>query len=192
MPERPSFTWRQGYIAELHGRFPALEQQATILEAVDETHWDEREPFTIDFNDFSRARDAYSDYLDALYGDVTRVSEQYNKFLEAQEAFDAWFEQFADGPLREIYQRDDEVSVDTVSLDKDHQRFLEAWQPIIHAQREYVYSAANALNDYADLADLTNDLAKRLTVLDEALHGFAQRHEHGKTGTINIRPRDNR
>ena len=43
---------------------------------------------------------------------------------------------------------------------------------------------------YADLVEITNELYERVNILDRALHDFAGRNKHGKSGTVKVRPRD--
>ncbi|WP_257670663.1 hypothetical protein [Parapedobacter tibetensis] len=184
-------------ITELHRALPTFIQEVGVLEAVvglreavDGPQPEDEKSFSIDLHHFRKASNQLSDDLAELYHEITRCTEEHNAFLREFEAFDNWFEAFADGPMHEIYQRYEEISVDTVSLDRDHQAFLETWSPVIHAEREYFDRALSAFNDYADLIDITNDLSERVKILDEALHDFTERNKHGKSGTIKIQPRD--
>ena len=187
-------------INDFHSARPSLVKEVAMLEAVvvlreavDGPQPEDKESsFSIDLNRFRRTCNKHSDDMAALYREITRCTEEHNAFLNEFEAFDNWFEAFAEGPMSKIYQRYDEASVDTVSLDRDHQRFLEAWQPVIHAEREYFSSAQGAFDDYASLVETTNTLYERVNILDKALHDFTERNKHGKSGTVKVQPRDER
>ena len=87
--------------------------------------------------------------------------------------------------MHEIYQRYDEVSVDTVSLDRDHQNLLEEWQPIIFAERLYQDKALTAFDQAKEIAEVTDYFSEDVDEVENALQNLHPGIE--KSGIINIR-----
>ncbi len=127
---------------------------------------------TMKLNDFYDDSDRFNDGIHGLYGLIKQVTEEHNRFLDEYNAFDGWFEAFNDGPLYEIFQDWETVSVDTVSLDRDHQAFLEAWGPVWQAEDDYFARAAAAFAAYDDLIRVSDALFLRVKRVQAALDGI--------------------
>lgn len=169
------------YIQRLH----VLEAVAGIVESVHARPLDSSGVFHIDMDDFRTNKNRINDDKAVLIREMSRCEEEYNTFIHAFEAFDAWFEAFAEGQLHEIYQRYDEVSVDTVSLDRDHQNLLEEWQPITYAEWLYKDKALSAFFEYAEVVEITDNFSEDVDVMENALYKLHPEIE--KSSIINIR-----
>ncbi len=171
-------------IAELRTDLYPIEQEIDVLELVTGLREDNPMPgfdgsISLKLDSFREATRKHNDALMALYEGINRVTEEHNAFLKEFDAFEAWFEAFADGPLHELYQRWEELSVDTVSLDNDHQNFLGDWAPTIEAERDYFERASDAFEAYAELVDAANALYRRAETVDAALDEFVKNNKNG-------------
>ncbi|MFB2121392.1 hypothetical protein [Parapedobacter sp. 2B3] len=172
-------------ISPYRQRLHLLQAVAGIIESVHARPLDNSGVFHIDMDDFRTNKERIADDMAALGSEMSRCKEEYNAFINTSEEFDAWFEAFAEGQLHEIYQRYDEASVDTVSLDRDHQNLLEEWQPITFAERLYNDKALSAFFDYTEIVEITDDFSQDVDVMENRLY---KRHpEIEKSGIINIR-----
>lgn len=166
-------------------RLHLLEAVAGIMESVHARPLDNSGVFRIDMDDFRANRDRINRDVAELGREIARCEEEYTAFIKAFEEFDTWFETFAEGQLHEIYQRYDEVSVDTVSLDRDHQNLLEEWQPIIFAERLYQDKALTAFDQAKEIAEVTDYFSEDVDEVENALQNLHPGIE--KSGIINIR-----
>ena len=171
-------------IAELRAAIYPIEQEIDILEVVTGLREDDPMPefsgsLTLKPDSMLEATRKHNEALSELYELINRCTEEYNSFLKAFEEFEAWFEEFDDGPLSELYKRWEELSVHTVSLDDDHQAFLGDWAPIIEAEREYFEHASEAFEAYAELVDASNTLYRRVERAYEAFVAFDKKHKDG-------------
>jgi len=169
-------------IAELRAAIHPIEQEIDILELITGLRKDDPMPglsgsLSLKLDGFLEATRKHNEALMELYELMNRCTEDYNAFLKAFDEFDAWFEAFDDGPLHELYNRWEELSVHTVSLDNDHQAFLGDWAPVIEAEREYFERASEALEAYAELVDASKALYRRAERVNVALEEFEKKHK---------------
>lgn len=172
-------------IDTLRAEIYPIEQEIDVLELITGLREDNPMPegfdgsISIQIDNFRKAARKHNDDIMALYELINRCTEEHNAFLKEYEDFDKWFEAFANGPLHELYMRYEELSVDTVSLDRDHQAFLEAWSPTIQAERDYFDRAYEAFEAYAELVEASDKLYRKAERVDEALKDFVEKHKGG-------------
>jgi len=171
-------------IAELRAAIFPIEQEIDVLELVTGLREDNPMPgfdgsLSVKLDSFSKSTQKHNDEMMALHQLVTQCTEEHNAFLKEYDAFEAWFEAFDEGPLHELYRRWEELSVDTVSLDNDHQSFLGDWAPIIEAEREYFDRASDAFEAWAELVEASDSLYRRAERVDAALEDFVKKHKNG-------------
>jgi len=138
-------------------------------------------------NGFLQRRDELRNMMAKLNAVMTRCQQDYDRFVKATETFEIWFEVFDSESMLEIYRRYDEVSVDTVSLDHDHQNLLETWQPIIFAEREYFEKAERVDTSYGIITERTDFLFEDIDMVEDDLREL---YNVGKSGIINIQYMD--
>lgn len=168
-------------INELRTALFPIEQQVEIFEVGLGLSAEDNLPvfegtLTFEMGDFYNACDRYHDNIHELYVLMKRVTDEHNLFLEEYNRFDTWFQEFNDGQLHEIFQNWENISLDTVSLDRDHQDFLEAWGPVWRAEDAYFERAADAFNGYAELIDMSDTLFQRVKRLESALQELIKRN----------------
>ena len=171
-------------IDTLRAEIYPIEQEIDLLELVTGLREDNPVPgfdgsMSIQIDHFKIATHQHNEDLMVLYELIDRHTEEHNAFLDEFNPFEEWFEAFAEGPMHELYQRYEELSVDIVSVDVDHQSFLEAWSPIIYAEREYFDRAQRTFEAYVELVELSNALYRKAERLDAALDEFLEKHKDG-------------
>ena len=179
---------------EARDAIEALRPQLTLLEAATGIRAaehvygeDESHSFRIDMNDFLLKRDNLSEMMAEIRPAMARCTKEYHQYRQDYKVFDEWFEQFDSERMLDIYRRYDEVSVDTVSLDIDHQRLLGAWHPIIFAEREYYEVIEQVFMNYDYVEEAFDFLVEDIEIVKEALHNL---HDTRKSNIITIKRTD--
>ena len=166
-------------------RLRLLEAVTGIIDSVHARPLDNSGVFRIDMNEMRANRKFLSNETDNFIREMASCKEEYNTFKAEFDKFDKWFEAFSSGPLLEIYQRYDEVSVDTVSLDNDHQNLLQLWQPITWDEYAYKDKALSAFTISEETIEIRDEIAEGLDLVEEALRKQSPTIE--KEGFVNIR-----
>lgn len=74
--------------------------------------------------------------------------------------------------LHELYQHYEEVEVDIVSLDKDHQGFLEAYGEVDKLREEYMQQGQQVFEAYEQLLDDSEDVYRRVDIVQMFMHDY--------------------
>lgn len=170
--------------AALRAEIYPIDQEIDVLELATGIRKDDPMPgfegtLSLQLDGFIKAAKRHNGALQELYELVTRCTAEYNAFLAEHETFEEWFEEFAGGPLHQLYMRYEELNVDTVSLDEDHQAFLEHWAPTLQAERDYFDRATGLFDAYAELVDASNKLYRRAERVNDALGDFVKKNKNG-------------
>ncbi|WP_257667399.1 hypothetical protein [Parapedobacter tibetensis] len=175
------------WINELRTELYPIEQEIDLLELATGLRDDNPMPgfegsISLQLDNFRKATKKHNEDLIALHTLITQCIGEHNVFLKDYETFDEWFESFASGPLHQLYMRYEDISVHTVSLDRDHQSFLETWSPVIQAERDYFERATDAFEAYTELAEASEKLYRRAEKVDDSLDDFIKKNKNGGDG----------
>lgn len=175
------------WTTELRTALYPIEQEIDLLELATGLREDDFMPdfegsVSLQLDDFRKAARKHNDDLMELHAQVAQCTEEHNVFLKEYDVFEDWFEEFSDGPLHQLYLRYEELSVDTVSLDSDHQAFLGQWAPTLQAERDYFERAADVFEAYTELVEAADKLYRRAEQVDEALEDFVKKNKNGGSG----------
>lgn len=160
---------------ELTVQLYPIEQEADILEvafgirSVDDLP-DFDGSLDIDIHTFVHTVLHHEEELQKLHADVTASVEQYNAFLKDYNAFDEWFETFSSGDLYRLYQEWETIRIDTVSLDDDHQNFLDVLSPITDAENRYFDQALACFEQFKELVKTSEKIYRRTEKINEAVN----------------------
>lgn len=169
-------------IADLSFRRLGIEQELEILEDwLGVTELADKELFdgeiTIDIGTFFAVCDKHNVDIQNLYEKVVDLTETYNRDVENIYEDDAVIDPAYFMALDEVYPRYEEVSVHTVSLDDDHQAFLEEYGKVEEFFFHYTALAREIFDKYKNLVDTTQAIYRRVEVVDQLLRDKLKREE---------------
>ncbi|PRD56552.1 hypothetical protein [Sphingobacterium gobiense] len=161
-------------IADLSFRRLGIEQELEILEDwLGVTELADKEFFegeiTIDIGNFFTICDKHNLDLQNLYEKIVILTSTYNRDIENIYEDDAVIDPEYFNALDEIYPRYEEVSVHTVSLDDDHQSFLEEYGKVEACFFQYTELAREVFDKYKHLVDTAQAVYHRVEVVDRLL-----------------------
>ncbi|MBD1432157.1 hypothetical protein H8B06_04905 [Sphingobacterium sp. DN00404] len=167
-------------IADLSFRRLGIEQELEILEDwLDVTELEDKELFdgeiTIDIGTFFAVCDKHNVDIQNLYEKVVDLTEIYNRDIENIYEDDAVIDPAYFNALDEVYPRYEEVSVHTVSLDDDHQAFLEEYGKVEEFFFHYTELAREIFDKYKNLVETTQVVYRRVEVIDQLLRDKLKR-----------------
>lgn len=167
-------------IADLSFRRLGIEQELEILEDwLGVTELEDKELFdgeiTIDIGAFFSVCDKHNVDLQDLYEKVVHLTAIYNRDIENIYEDDAVIDPEYFNALDEIYPRYEEASVHTVSLDDDHQAFLEAYGKVEDLFFHYTELAREIFDKYKGLVETTQIIYRRVEVIDKLLRDKLKR-----------------
>ncbi|HLT88035.1 MAG TPA: hypothetical protein VKZ57_10610 [Sphingobacterium sp.] len=169
-------------IEDLSFRRLGIEQELEILEDwLGVTELEDKELFdgeiTIDIGTFFAVCDKHNVDIQNLYEKIVDLTETYNRDIENIYDDDAVINPEYFNALDEVYPRYEEVSVHTVSLDDDHQAFLEEYGKVEELFFHYTALAREIFDKYKNLVDTTQIIYRRVEVVDQLLRDKLKREE---------------
>lgn len=116
-----------------------------------------------------------------LHKQMVEASTIYNKAVASLYEDDYLIDPVYFDVLDELYRRYEEVEVDIVSLDKDHQDFLGAYGEVDKLREAYMQQGQQVFEAYAQLIDDSEEVYKRADVvqdqLDEMMDGKGEQND---------------
>ncbi|TYR36579.1 hypothetical protein FXV77_08730 [Sphingobacterium phlebotomi] len=169
-------------IEDLSFRRLGIEQELEILEDwLGVTELEDKELFdgeiTIDIGTFFAVCDKHNVDIQNLYEKVVGLTEIYNRDIENIYEDDAVIDPEYFNALDEVYPRYEEVSVHTVSLDDDHQAFLEEYGKVEELFFHYTALAREIFDKYKSLVETTQVIYRRVEVIDQLLRDKLKKEE---------------
>lgn len=169
-------------IEDLSFRRLGIEQELEILEDwLGVTELEDKELFdgeiTIDIGAFFAVCDKHNVDIQNLYEKIVDLTETYNRDIENIYEDDAVINPAYFIALDEVYPRYEEVSVHTVSLDDDHQAFLEEYGKVEELFFHYTELAREIFDKYKNLVETTQAVYRRVEVVDQLLRDKLKREE---------------
>lgn len=169
-------------IEDLSFRRLGIEQELEILEDwLGVTELEDKELFdgeiTIDIGTFFTVCDNHNVDIQELYEKVVSLTEIYNRDIENIYEDDAVIDPTYFNALDEVYPRYEEVSVHTVSLDDDHQTFLEEYGKIEELFFHYTALAREIFDKYKNLVETTQAIYRRVEIVDQLLRDKLKKDE---------------
>lgn len=171
-------------IEDLSLRRLGIEQELEILEdwlGVNEL--EDKELFDgeieIDIGTFFDISRQHNEDIQDLYENVVELTHIYNQDIEEGIYDDdcvidpQYFE-----VLNEIYPRYEEVSVHTVSLDDDHQMFLETYGKVEDSFFHYTDLSREIFEKYKNLVEITQPIYRRIEIIDQLLRDKIKREQN--------------
>ncbi len=167
-------------IEDLSFRRLGIEQELEILEDwLGVTELEDKELFdgeiTIDIGTFFITCDKHNVDIQNLYEKVVDLTGIYNRDIENIYEDDAVIEPKYFNALDEVYPRYEEVSVHTVSLDDDHQAFLEEYGKVEELFFHYTELAREIFDKYKNLVETTQVVYRRVEVIDQLIRDKLKR-----------------
>lgn len=167
-------------IADLALRRLGIEQELEILEDwLGVTELEDKALFdgeiTIDIGTFFSICDQHNTEIQSLYEKVVNLTEVYNQDIEHIYEDDAVIDPKYFSALDDVYPRYEEVSVHTVSLDDDHQAFLEEYGKVEEHFFHYTALAREVFDKYKDLVETTQAIYHRVEIVDQLLRDKLKR-----------------
>ncbi|NGM64270.1 hypothetical protein [Sphingobacterium sp. SGR-19] len=161
-------------IEDLSFRRLGIEQELEILEDwLGVTELEDKELFdgeiTIDIGTFFTVCDKHNVDIQNLYEKIVDLTEIYNRDIENIYEDDAVINPEYFSALDEVYPRYEEVSVHTVSLDDDHQAFLEEYGKVEELFFHYTELAKEIFDKYKNLVETTQIVYRRVEVIDQLI-----------------------
>ncbi|WP_262249772.1 hypothetical protein [Parapedobacter soli] len=148
-------------------RLEVFEEAVGIGEATDPSAWDRESDF--DLNAFFDRILKHSQAVQQLHGQIVAAATQYNKTVASLYEDDYLIDPMYFDILNELYRRHEEVEVDIVSLDKDHQDFLGAYGEVDKLREEYMQLGQDVFERYAQLIDDSEHVYKRADIVQDRL-----------------------
>ncbi|GHE29746.1 hypothetical protein GCM10017764_10930 [Sphingobacterium griseoflavum] len=124
---------------------------------------------TIRLDDFYSMTLKHSADLGAVYDAISALTERYNADIEKIDDEDGLIDPMYFGVLSDLYQRYEELSVHTVSLDDDHQNFLGAYAEVEKEYFAYTDFANLVFEKYAQLVAASDKLYRRVEQVEAKL-----------------------
>lgn len=161
-------------IEDLALRRLGIEQELEILEDwLDINELEEQALFdgeiTIDIGVFMATCDKHNSDIQELYDTVVKLTAVYNNDIENIYEGDLIIDPRYFDIIDEVYLRYEEVSVHTVSLDDDHQAFLEEYGKVEDYFFHYTDLAREIFDKYKSLVETTQPIYRRVEVVDRLL-----------------------
>jgi len=158
-------------IEDLTLRRLGMEQELEILEdwlgvtqLTDMPYFEES--ITIDINVFMETCLKHNDELQQLYEIINDLTKTYNRDLDNLYEDDYLIDPMYFEVLDDVYQRYEEVSVHTVSLDDDHQAFLGEYGTIDKLFFQYLDLAEEVFDRYKTLVEVSQGVYNRIEDVD--------------------------
>lgn len=107
--------------------------------------------------------------LQELHTQVVDASSRYNEAIANLYEDDFLIDPMYFDVLSQVYQRYEEVEVDTVSLDRDHQEFLEAYGEVHDLREEYMGVGQRVFDGYSRLHHESEDLYRRSEIVSDRI-----------------------
>lgn len=161
-------------ITELHARLYPMEQELELYEVAfgiqdSKVIPDYLDSITLDTSAFREAAVRHNADLVELHTSIVKCISNHNAFIEEYDKFEEWFEEFIDNKFYKLFHDWENISVDTVSLDDDHQDFLSKLSPITKADESYFELAASSFDGYNILSKAASEIYKRTETIDQLL-----------------------
>lgn len=111
------------------------------------------EEITLDVTALLEAVEEHNRAFTEVYKSIDKLSRVYNEDIENVLEDDYLIDPRYFGVLSELYQRYDEISVHTVSLDDDHQSFLGVYAEVADEYWRYFSRTGQVFDRYANLLE---------------------------------------
>ena len=172
--ERDKLLLLQAEMAELsYEMFDLGEQLEVFEEALGFSERDETNITTLgpdyDINLLFERIEEHNRAMQELHTHIVEAATRYNKEVSSLYEDDFLIDPMYFDILHEVYRRYDEVEVDTVSLDKDHQDFLEAYAEVKRQHEDYMQVGQRVFDSYADLLDDAEELYRRAEAVQDGI-----------------------
>ena len=153
--------------------FDLGEQLAVFEEALGLTQLDEISRVELgpryDINLLFDRIEQHNRAVQRLHKAMVKASNRYNKAVAALYEDDYMIDPMYFDILHELFQRHEEVEVDIVSLDKDHQDFLEAYGEVEKLCEAYMQQGQGVFESYAGLLEDAEDLYRRANAVQDGI-----------------------
>lgn len=123
----------------------------------------------VDLNAFFDRTLQHNQAVQQLHKQAVEASTRYNEAVASLYEDDYLIDPMYFDILHELYQRYEEVEVDIVSLDKDHQDFLGAYGEVNKLREEYMQQGQQVFEAYTQLLDDSEDVYRRADVVQDEL-----------------------
>ena len=100
---------------------------------------------------------------------IVKAANHYNKTVASLYEDDYIIDPMYFDILHEVYRRYEEVEVDTVSLDKDHQDFLGAYGEVRKLREDYMQFGQQVFDSYAGLLGDAEELYRRAEAVQDGI-----------------------
>lgn len=163
-----------GIIDELSIRRLGIEQELDLMEeglglkAYDENLKIDSE-IIIDIGGFFESGIRHNKDLQQLYTIIHELTLTFNEDVGNIHEDDYLIDPMYFSMLSELYQRYEELSVHTVSLDEDHQNFLGAYAEVDELFFYYIDLAEEIFDKYAHLVQVSERLYRRMETVQDRL-----------------------
>lgn len=163
-----------GMIQELSIRRLGIEQDLDFMEeglglkAYDENLKIDSE-IIIDIGTFFESGIRHNKDLQRLYTIIHKLTLTFNEDVGNIYEDDFLIDPMYFSMLSELYQRYDDISVHTVSLDEDHQNFLGAYGEVHDLFFQYIDLAEEIFDQYAQLVQVSEKLYRRMEIVQDRL-----------------------
>jgi len=154
-------------IFDLGERLEVFEEALGIGEPTDPPAWDRDSDF--DLNAFFERIVQHNGAVQQLHRQIVAAATQYNKTVASLYDDDYMIDPMYFDILHELYQRYEEVEVDIVSLDKDHQDFLGAYGEVDKLREEYMQKGQHVFEAYEQLIDDSENVYGRADAVQDRL-----------------------
>ena len=174
----------RGELAELSYELFDLGEQLSVFEEVlGITELNETDQIKIgpdyDMNRLFDRVEQHNRSLQRLHKAMVKASDRYNKAVARLYEDNFMIDPMYFDILHELFQRHEEVEVDIVSLDEDHQSFLEAYRQVDRLREEYMEYGQHVFESYEQLLEEAEDLYRRANAvqdgIDEMMDGKEER-----------------
>lgn len=154
-------------IFTLGEKLEVFEEALGIREPTDTPALDRTSDF--DLNAFFDRIFQHNQSVQQLHKQMVEASTIYNEAVASLFEDDYLIDPMYFDILHELYQRYEEVEVDIVSLDKDHQGFLEAYGEVDKLREEYMQQGQQVFEAYEQLLDDSEDVYRRADIVQDSL-----------------------
>lgn len=161
-------------IDDLIFRRLGIEQELEMLEDwLGVTELEDKELFdgeiVIDIGSFFGSAASHNADIQALYQKMVDMTDTYNRDIENIHEDDAIIDPMYFTALDKLYPRYEELSVHTVSLDDDHQAFLEEYGKVEKRFFRYTGFAMEIFDKYRELVETSQATYHRVEKVDQLL-----------------------
>ncbi len=162
----------KGKMTELQGRLLMLEQETEFFEvglglADPEILPELSGTISLDPADLFDAVGSFQDDFRDFYADVVICTDDHNRFLKEDEAFDEWFEKYDRGLFMDVMHNWEKLSLDIVAFDEDYDDMKSVFPPYMMTKEMFFASSEALFEAYAEFVKVVDQLYRRVERVDQ-------------------------